>query len=147
MQCDHTSHGHTYVFLITCSCHEASAWCSFNHLADPNHGKVYYPQPDGSLYLYTVRVLHQHLEQVFLTVVCLQVLSNLLPTILNFFDSLFCWCSPGFLGEGMWTVFDPEHPESNLALRDGNNVVDLDEEDGEQLANIDDAVPMGIQIS
>ena len=47
----------------------------------------------------------------------------------------------------MWTVFDPEHPESNLALRDGNNVVDLDEEDGEQLANIDDAVPMGIQIS
>ena len=110
MQCDHTSHGHTYVFLITCSCHEASAWCSFNHLADPNHGKVYYPQPDGSLYLYTVRVLHQHLEQVFLTVVCLQVLSNLLPTILNFFDSLFCWFSFGFLG----------HPESTLALRDGN---------------------------
>ena len=53
------------------------------------------------------------------------------------------------MGEGEWTVFDPEHPELNLALRDGNNVVDLDEEDGEQLANIDDenAVPMDIKIS
>ena len=117
------------------------------HLLDkPNHGKEFDPQPDGSLK--TVLVLHQHIEEVFLAVVCLHVLSALLTTILIFFDSLFCWCSPGFLGEGEWTVFDPEHPESNLALREGN-VVDLDKEDGEQLANIDDeyAVPMGIKIS
>ena len=95
-----------------------------------------------------VRLLHEHIDQVFLAVVCLHVLSALLTTILIFFDYLFYWCSPGFLGEGQWTVFDPEHPESNLALREGN-VVDLDKEDGEQLANIDDeyAVPMGIKIS
>ena len=114
---------------------------------DPNHGGDFYlPQPDGSLK--TVKVLHKHIEEVFLAVVCLHVLSAMLTTILIFFDSLFCWCSPSFLGEGEWTVFDPEHPESNLALRDGN-VVDLDKEDGEQLANIDDAnaVPMGIKIS
>ena len=95
-----------------------------------------------------VRILHEHIEQVFLAVVCLHVLSALLTTILIFFDSVFCWCSPGFLGEGEWTVFDPEHPESNLALRDGN-VVDLDKDDGEQLANVDDenALAMGIKIS
>ena len=117
------------------------------HLLDnPNHGENFDPQPDGSLK--TVMVLHQHIEQVFLAVVCLHIISAMLTTVLIFFDSLFCWCSPGFLGEGMWTVFDPEHPESNLALRDGN-VVDLDKEDGKQLANIDDenAVPMGIRIS
>ena len=115
------------------------------HLLDnPNHGENFDPQPDGSLK--TVMVLHQHIEQVFLAVVCLHIISAMLTTVLIFFDSLFCWCSPGFQGEGEWTVFDPEQPESNLALRDGN-VVDLDKEDGEQLANIDDAVPMGIQIS
>ena len=105
MQCDHTSHGHMYSSShVLVMKHLLGA--HLNHLADPNHGKVYHPQPDGSLY--TVRVLHQHLEQVFLTVVCRHVLSNLLPTILNFFDSLFCWCSPSFLG----------HLESNLALRE-----------------------------
>ena len=126
-----------------------------NHPIDPptNNTLIYNPQPNESLKAVklqpneipeAVKLLHQHIADVFIAVVCLHVLSALLTTILIFYDSLMCWCSPSCLGEGEATVFDPEHPELNLAWRDGN-VVDLDQEDGAHL-DIDNENSLSMEI-
>ena len=123
-----------------------------NHLEKDKDGDIHNNpiyddlKPDGSLG--KVRLFHQRIEYVFTAVVCLHVLSALLTTILIFYDSLMCWCSPCCLGEGEATVFDPEHPELNLTWRNGN-VVDLDQEDGAKLDDNDDenGVSMEIKIA
>ena len=119
-----------------------------NHLKNNPIGSIHdnpiyeHLHSEGSLS--NVRLLHQRIEHVFIAVVCLHVLSALLTTILIFYDSLMCWCFPCCLGEGEAAVFDPEHPELNLAWRNGN-VVDLDQEDEAQL-DIDDENSLSMEI-